>query len=83
VAADTAEITASSVMALPLRIPGAVSSRQTGSPYYQLAGTWRIPLAAMCGAGPAAMLELTARVPAAGGTGRRRKGDSYGRGEWQ
>jgi hypothetical protein len=39
VAADTTEITASSVMALPLRIPGAVSSRQTGSP----TTSWQVP----------------------------------------
>ncbi len=72
VAADSTEMTASSVMALPLRIPAAVSSWQTTSSGYQLAGIRRIRLAVMCGASPAAMLELTARVPATGGTGRSR-----------
>jgi hypothetical protein len=40
---------------------------------YMLAGMRRVRLAVMRGAGPAAMLEVTARVPAADGPGRRGK----------
>jgi len=36
---------------------------------YLLAGIRRVRLAAMCGVGPAVMLELMAWVPAAGGMG--------------
>src|SRR6266566_7284960 len=74
VAAETTEITASSVMGPTVAHSGCRVIPADGRVYYQLAGTWRIRLAAMCGAGPAAMLELTARVPAAGGTSRRKKG---------